>query len=143
MQHRGNPTQLLPAKVRQISGAQIIFTTRKLKTCLPSLKTARELRSKVVYKLTCSGYNSTYISQTVQHLATRVDERRKGDSPKGQNLLERNKEVGGTAELKSEIMDQTSNTPKLLTLGALHIWRESPRTNTRDEFRSRDLTLKL
>ena len=33
-----------------------IFTTRKLKTCLPSLKIsfARELRSTVVFKLTCS-----------------------------------------------------------------------------------------
>ena len=61
MQYRGNPSQMLAAKVRLISGAQIFFTTRKLKTCLPSLKTsfARELRSKVVYKLTCSGCNST------------------------------------------------------------------------------------
>ena len=102
MQYRGNPSQLLAAKVWLISGAQIIFTTRKLKTCLPSLKTsfARELRSKMVYKLTCSGCNSTYVGQTVRHLATRVDEHRKGDSPVGQHLLECNKEVGGTAELK-------------------------------------------
>ena len=59
MQNRDNPSQLLASKVRQISGAQIFLTTRKLKTCLPSLKTsfARELRSKVMYKLTCSGCN--------------------------------------------------------------------------------------
>ena len=83
MQYRGNPSQLLAAKVRLITGAQIIFTTKKLKTCLPSLKTsfARELRFKVVYKLTCSGCNSTYVGQTVRHLATRVDQNRKGDSP--------------------------------------------------------------
>ena len=30
-------------------------------------------------------------------------------------MLECNKEVGGTAELKSEIIDQTVNTHKLLT----------------------------
>ena len=36
------------------------------------------------------------------------------------DLLEWNKEVGGTAELKSEIMDQTANTHKLLTQDALH-----------------------
>ena len=125
--------------------AQIIFTTRKLKACLPSLKTSfvRELRSKVVNKLTFSGCNSTNVGQTVRHLATRVDEHRKGDSPEGQHLLEWNKEVGGTAELKSEIMDQTANTHKLLTQEALHNWRERPRINTRDEFRSRELTLKL
>ena len=65
MQYRDNPSQLLAAKVRLITRAQTIFTTRKLKTCLPSLKTsfARELRSKVVYKLTCSGCNSTYVGQ--------------------------------------------------------------------------------
>ena len=107
MHYRDNPSQLLAAKVRQISGAQIIFTTRKMKTCLPSLKTsfARLLRSKVVYKLTCSECNSTYVGQTVQQLATSVDEHRKRDSPVGQHLLECNKEVGGTAELKSKIID--------------------------------------
>ena len=53
MQYRANPSQLLVAKFRQIYGAEVIFRTRKLKTSLPSLKTsyARELRSKVVYKL--------------------------------------------------------------------------------------------
>ena len=54
-----------------------------------------------------------------------------------------NKEVGGTAELKSEIIDQTANAHKLLTLEALHIWRKRPKIDTRDEFRSRELTLKL
>ena len=102
MQYRGNPSQLLAAKVRLISGAQIIFTTRKLKARLTSLKIsfARELRSKVVYKLTCSGCNSTFVGQTVRHLGTRVDEQRKWDSPVGQHLLECKKEVGGTAELR-------------------------------------------
>ena len=132
MQYRGNPSQLLAAKVRLIFGAQIIFTTRKLKTCLPSLKIffAGELRSKVVYKLTCSECNSTYIDQTVRHLATRVDERCKGDSPVWQHLLY------GTAELKSEIMLKsemsqiTANTHKLLTLEALYICKERPKINT-------------
>ena len=135
MQYRGNLSQLL--------AAQIIFTTGKLKTCLPSLKNsfACELRSKVVYKLTCSECNSTYVGQTVRHFATRVDEHR--NSPVGQPLLECDKEVGGTAELKSEIIDQTANTHKLLILEALHIWRERPMINTRDEFRSQDFTLKL
>ena len=100
---------------------------------MPSLKTssARELISKVVYKLTCSGCNSNKC-RSDRHLATRVDEHCKGDFPVGQLLLECNKEVGGTAELKSEIIDQTANTHKLLTLEALHIWRERPKINTRD-----------
>ena len=60
-----------------------------------------------------------------------VDEHRKGDSRVGLHLLECSKEVGGTAELKSEIMDQSANTHKLLTLEALHIRRERPKINTR------------
>ena len=79
----------------------------KLKKCLPPLKTsfARELRSKVVYKLTCSVCNSTYVGQTVRYLATRNDENRKRDSQLGQHLLKSNKKLGGTAELKSEIIE--------------------------------------
>ena len=74
----------------------------------------------MVYKLTSSGFNSKYVGQTVRHLATRGDEHRKRDSPVGQHLLECNKEVGGTAELKSEIIGQTANTHKLLKLEVLH-----------------------
>ena len=96
-----------------------------------------------MYKLTCSGCNSTYVNQTLRHLATRVGEHRKEDSPVGKHLFEFIQEVGGTAELKSEIIDQTANTQKLLTLEVLHIWRERPRINTRDDFKSRDLTVKL
>ena len=144
-QYRGNLSQLLAVTIWQISGAQKKFTTRKLKTSLSSLKTffSRELRTKGVYRLPCSQFNSTYVGQTVRHLATRVDEHRKGDSPVRQHLLECNKEVGASAELKSEIIDQIANTQKLRTLEALHIWRKRPKINTRDEFSSRELTLKL
>ena len=77
----------------------------------------------MVYKLTCSGCNSTYVGQTVRHLTTRVNKHRKGDSPVGKSLLECNREIGGTAELKSEIKHQKNNTHKLLTLEALLIGR--------------------
>ena len=112
---------------------------------MQSLKTsfARELRSKEVCEHTCSGWNSTYVGQTVRPLATRVDEHRKDETPVGQHLLESQKEVGGTAELNSEIIDQTANTQKLLTLEILYIWKERPKINTRDEFSSRESTLKL
>ena len=77
---------MLAAKLWQISGARIIFTTRKLKTCLPSLETsfAREVRSKVVYKLTCNEY---------------IDEHRKGIST---NMLSFLKEI-------YEALDNDSN----------------------------------
>ena len=97
----------------------------------------------MVYKFTCSGCNSTYVSQTVRPLVTRVDEHRKEDCPVGQHLLECNREVLGTAGLKSDNIDQAANTHKLLTLEVLHILNERSRINTRDEFRSRELTLKV
>ena len=49
------------------------------------------------------------------------DKNRKKYSPVGQHSLECNKEEGGTAALKSEIIDQTANTQKLLTQEVLHI----------------------
>ena len=116
---------------------------------MPSLKTsfACELRFKVVYKFTCSRCNSPFVGQTVRHLATRVDEHHKEDSPVGQHSLERNKEVGGNAELKSEVIDQTANTQKLLTLVAFAYLEGEAYTldefKTRDELRKGELTLKL
>ena len=50
---------------------------------IPQNFLARELRSKVVYKLTCSEINSTYVGQTVRHVASRVNEHRKGGSKEG------------------------------------------------------------
>ena len=59
-----------------------------------------------------------------------IGEHRKEDSPEVQKLQECGSD-GGWPESKSEIIDQTSNTHKLLRLGALHIWRERPKINMR------------
>ena len=77
------------------------------------------------------------------HLATRFDDHRKDDPSVGQYLVERSKEKGGTVEVKSEIIEQTGSTLKLLTLQALHIPEGSLKVNTNDKFRIRKLTLKL
>ena len=73
----------------------------------------------------------------MQQFNTRVDEQRRE-----QQMLKFNNEVGRTLNLKSEIIDQTGKSHELLTLEALLIWRERPKINTRDEFRSCELTLK-
>ena len=49
---------------------------------------------------------------------------------------------GNSADLSWEIIDRSNNQTKLLTLEAIHIRKEKPGLNTRDEFRSRELTLK-
>ena len=144
VQYRGNQSQYFANRLRKLTNVQVVFTTRKLQSCLPSLKSAfsNDLKSRVVYKLSCSGCTSTYVGQTVRHLTTRIEEHRKADSPVGLHLQQCQLE-GNSADLSWEIIDRSNNQTKLLTLEAIHIRKEKPGLNTRDEFRSRELTLKI
>ena len=54
-----------------------------------------------------------------------------------------NKEVGGTAELKSRGYRSNSQHSGAITLEALHVCKERPKTNTRDEFKSRQFFVNL
>ena len=130
--------------MRDITNAQIIFTTRKMKTCMPSPKSffSSEMKSKKVNRLECCGCKSIYIGQMVRHLATRVEEHRKEDTPVGQHIRQRGSE-SGKSEFKWKIIEQASSSIKLLTLKALHIRKERPAINMCNEYRSRELTLRL
>ena len=139
-QYRGNQSQYFANRLN----VQVVFTTRKLESCLPSLKSAfsNDLKSRVVYKLSCSGCNSTYVGQTFRYLTTRIEEHKKADSPLGLHHQQCQLE-GNSADLSWEIIDRSNNQTKLLTLEAIHIRKEKPGLNTRDEFRSKELTLKI
>ena len=78
----------------------------------------------------------------VRHLTTRIEEHRKEDTPVGQHIRQYGSE-SGKSEFKWKIIDQASSRIKLLTLEALHIRKERPAINTRDEYGSRELTLRL
>ena len=121
----------------------MVFTTRKLEPCLLSLKTAfsNDLKSRVVYKLSCSESISTYVEQTVRHLTTRIEEHKKADTPVEFHLQQYQFE-GNSADLSWEIIDRSNNQTKLLTLEAIHITKEKQGLNTRDELRSRELSPK-
>ena len=69
-------------------------------------------------------------------MATRIEEHKKGDSPVGIHIRQ-HKEEATTEQLNSEIIDQSNNAMKLLTLEALHIRKLRPGIKPRDEFRSR------
>ena len=145
VQYRRTHSQTLAKKVRDITNAQIIFTASKMKTCMPSLKfsLSSELKSKVAYRLECCGCKSIYFGQTVRRLTTTIEEHRKEDTPVGQHIRQCGSE-SGKSEFNLEIIDQASSSSiKLLTLEALHIRKERPAINTRDELRSRELTLRL
>ena len=88
VQYRGNQSQYFANRLQKLTNVQVVFTTRKQESCLPSLKSAfsNDLKSRVVYKLSCSGCTSTYVGQTVRHLTTRIEEHKKADSPVGLHL---------------------------------------------------------
>ena len=127
---------------------KVIMTTRKVKTCLPSLKPVvpRMLLSNVVYKLTCPGCGASYVGQTVRHIQLRVREHlgNKGTM----NLHFRQCSAIDNASHINEndilvILDKANNLLKLLTLEALYQQEIKPCLNTKDEYRSRTLTLKF
>ena len=74
LQYRGNISNEFVKKLNKIHPVQTVFITRKLKSCLPSLKSSfdKDLKSHVVYELTCNGCKSIYVGQTCRHITTRV-----------------------------------------------------------------------
>ena len=120
---------------------QMIFTSRKLRTCLLTLKSLfdKNLKSHVVYKVTCSGCSSINVGQTTRHVTTRISEHQKKDSPDGQLLVEC---CGTTHNVKREILDACRGVEKLMTIEAIYIKKLKPQLNARDEYRGRELTLK-
>ena len=75
--YRGKATDKLAHSYKKLNApCKVIMTTRKIKTCLPSLKPSvpRMLLSNVVYQLVCSGCESSYVGQTVRHIQSRVRE---------------------------------------------------------------------
>ena len=90
VQNRGNIIQTFASRLRKLCNIQIIFTTRELRTCLPTLKSSfdKNFKSHVVYKSTCNGCSSIYVGQTIQNVTTRILEHLKKDSPVEQHLVE-------------------------------------------------------
>ena len=95
-----------------------IFTTRKIFTCVPFLKSLfnSNLKSHNGYELSCCACSSTYVGQTCRHLATRISEHKKTDSPVRQHVVEC---CGALTVFKDKIIDQCQDSKKLMTIEAL------------------------
>ena len=79
IEYRGIATDHIIKRLDSIGAPlQPVITLRKIKTCLPSLKSKIEktLKSRVVYKTVCPGCNAYYIGQTSRHFITRFKEHR-------------------------------------------------------------------
>ena len=122
--------------------------TRKLKTALPSLKPTvpKMLRSSVVYKIDCPGCDASYIGETLRLLQQRLREHL-GKSGTIRKHLETCQPTFQPTlqnfEKQVTILACSNSPPKLLTHEALFIKVFDPSLNTKDEFRSRTLTLKF
>ena len=77
IQYIGLPTDNFVKQLKcSNTSMQPIVTLQKQTTLLPSLKpnVKEELRSSVVYKITCPGYHACYVGQASRHVITRFKE---------------------------------------------------------------------
>ena len=121
-----------------------IYTTKKLRYVLPSLKPsiAKEIKSQVVYKISCPKCSAVYVGMTFRHLCTRISEHTQVNG-----TITKHMEVCGSnfnAMENTSIIDSTQrNLKTLLVLEALYIKELNPTINNRDEYRSRRLRLRF
>ena len=94
--------------------------------------------SYIVYCIKCPGCDSSNVGQTVRHLTTRLHEHQRSSAPVSQHL---EKCAPNVTSPTAKILDRTRNASKLLTLE--YIDRLSPALKQPDEFRLRQLTLKI
>ena len=149
VQYRGKVTEDFARALHRIKApVTLVMTLRKLKTTLPSLKpqVRKELKSWVVYKITCPCCQASYVGQTCRHLSTRYSEHFYPKKTMSKHIKEcPNKPVNMSFENDCTILDtcKRNNQNHLLTLEALWIDDLKPTLNTKDEYRSRTLTIKL
>ena len=141
MQYHGKISDRFSRRIRTICPRiNVVFVTRKLKTFMPSLKgkIPDELKSRVIYEITCPGCEACYVGMTSRHLCTRLEEHRKESAPVAQHL-----KSCGVSDFGAKIIDSCFNVVKLATLESLYIEKQKPSINTREEYRQRPLSIKL
>ena len=144
LQYRGKSTEDYARSLHRCSApCTIIFTLRKLKTVLPSLKPVieKELRSGVVYHIQCAQCNDAYVGQTVRHTLTRFKEHMKPSAAVAKHM--RKCGVVCTMENFKILASSARGESHLLTLEALFIEELKPRINTKEEWKSRQLVIKF
>ena len=99
------------------------------------------LKSGVVYKLTCPSCSACYVGETTRHLQTRVKEHIQKKEPMKTHLgLCDTTLVDDSVEI---LQASARGEQYLLTLEALHIKEVKPAINTKEEWKSRELKIKL
>ena len=143
VQYRGKVSENYAHELHKIHApCRIIMTLRKIKTVLPSLKCPVEkmLKSNVVYQIVCPRCESCYVGQTSRQMQRRFSEH----LSKGPIKAHMEDCTVMLTPSDVNILGSTTRGEKyLLTLEALHQNELQPSINTKDEFRSRTLTIKF
>ena len=145
IQYRGKCTEAFARALHRCKApCTVVMTLRKLRSVLPSLKPSveKEIRSGVVYKVQCPRCKACYVGCTTRHLITRSSEHR---TQKKKTMAKHLKACNAQITCDDfEILASTSRGQDYLeTLEALYIRQINPTINTKDEYRSKELTIKL
>ena len=144
VQYRGKCTEEFARSLHKINApCRIVMTLRKVKTVLPSLKPSVEriMRSNVVYKITCPRCQSCYVGKTKRQLQRRFTEHlQKG--PVKIHIAKCNVSLDPSSDIQT-LGSTTRGEKYLLTLEALFQKDISPSLNTKEEYKSRTLSIKF
>ena len=147
LQYRGKISDEFRNSLRKINAlCQVVFKTKKLKTVLPSLKPSvpTSFKSSLVYKIQCPRCSACYVGYTRRHLISRVKEHGQPRKPVARHMeaCNHNLDMDDVSILARST--RTKNVEAhLLTLEALFIAQLKPSINTRDEYKSHELVIKL
>lgn len=144
IQYRGKCTEDYARALHKCNApCSIIMTLRKLKTVLPSLKPPVEkmMKSGIVYQLKCPRCSACYVGETCRHMNTRLKEHILRAGPMKHHLAQCKTTI--TEENVDILQSSSRGEGYLLTLEALHIREVKPQINTKDEYKSRELMIKL
>ena len=145
VQYRGKCTEEYARALHNLNAPCIVvMTMRKLKTILPSLKPAvqKKIRSRIVYKFLCPRCQACYVGATTRHLLTRLREHLKPSAVFGKHIKACNARKI-TIEEVEVIAASARSEDHLFTLEALHIREIAPTINSKDEWRRKELTIKI
>ena len=144
VQYRGKSTERYARALHKINApCTVVMTLRKLKTALPSLKppVAMFLKSGIVYEIQCPCCKACYVGQSGRHLQERFTEHRLREGPVKTHY---NQCSTPLMEEHVRILHSTTRGEKFLqSLEALYIRERNPSINTKGEWRSRELKIKL
>ena len=147
LQYQGRITEEFQRTLKHLEVPCVVVSTmRKLRSVLPPLKPAVEksLKSRVVYKITCSQCSSCYVGQTDRHVSTRFKEHIQPSKPIGKHIRLCGVQLNFADKEAVSILQATNRSiPFLEALEVLWQRDLKPQLNTRDVYRRRELTIKL